>query len=91
MNQDVFFAIPFTFGTAFDHGLYAYANSSDGSTGPSFADTGQSLFQNTIALDGIDEVLAGPGETLAAQYAEQPAADGEQSPSRRASKDKTLA
>jgi|GEM_PF-3352762 len=60
VNQDVLFAVPFTFGTAFDLGLYAYASSGNNSTGPDFTvNTGNSLFQNTVALDGIEEVLAG--------------------------------
>jgi PEP-CTERM motif len=69
VNQDVLFAIPFTFGTAFDLGLYAYTVSGNGSFGQDFTvNTAQSLFQNTIALDGIDEVLAGSGETPVTDY-----------------------
>jgi PEP-CTERM motif len=69
VNQDVLFAIPFTFGTAFDLGLYAYTVSGNGSFGQDFTvNTAQSLFQNTIALDGIEEVLAGPGETPITDY-----------------------
>jgi PEP-CTERM motif len=69
VNGDVFFAIPFTFGTSFDLGLYAYTYSSNGSFGPNFTvNNNQSLFQSTIALDGIEEVLAGPSDTPVTGY-----------------------
>ena len=65
----MFFAIPFTFDTSFNLGLYAYTFSSNGSFGASFTvNNNQSLFQNTVALDGIDEVLAGPGDTPVTNY-----------------------
>jgi len=69
VNGDVFFAIPFTFDTSFNLGLYAYTFSSNGSFGASFTvNNNQSLFQNTVALDGIDEVLAGPSDTPVTNY-----------------------
>jgi hypothetical protein len=70
VNQDVFFAIPFTFGTSFDLGLYAYAYASNGAFGQDFTvNNNQSLFQNTVALNGIEEVLAGPSDTPVTGYA----------------------
>jgi hypothetical protein len=70
VNGDVFFAIPFTFGTSFDLGLYAYAYSGNGSFGQDFTvNNNQSLFQSTVALDGIEEVLAGPSDTPTTNYA----------------------
>ncbi len=69
VNGDVFFAIPFTFDTPFDLGLYAFTNASNTSFGADFTvNDNQSLFQNTIALDGIEEVLAGPGDTPVTGY-----------------------
>jgi hypothetical protein len=69
VNGDVSFAIPFTFGTSFDLGLYAFAFSGTGAFGQDFTvNNNQSLFQNTIALDGIDEVLAGPSDTPVSNY-----------------------
>jgi PEP-CTERM motif len=64
VNGDVFFAIPFTFDKSFNLGLYAYAYSGNTAFGQSLVDNGaESSFQNTVALDGIEEVLAGPGDT----------------------------
>jgi hypothetical protein len=69
VNGDVFFAIPFTFDTSFNLGLYAFTYASNGSFGASFTvNNNQSLFQNTIALDGIEEVLAGPTDTPVMGY-----------------------
>jgi hypothetical protein len=69
VNGDVFFAIPFTFDTPFNLGLYAFTYASNGSEGPDFTvNNNQSLFQNTIALDGIEEVLAGPSDTPITGY-----------------------
>jgi hypothetical protein len=74
VNGDVFFAIPFTFGTSFNLGLYAYTYASNNASGPSFTvNNNQSLFQNTIALDGIEEVLAGPSDTPVTGYTIQSA------------------
>jgi hypothetical protein len=69
VNGDVFFAIPFTFDTSFNLGLYAYADSGNTSFGQNFIDNiAESSFQNTVALDGIDEVLAGPSDTPVTNY-----------------------
>jgi hypothetical protein len=69
VNGDVFFAIPFTFDTSFNLGLYAYAYSGNTSFGQNFIDNiAERSFQNTVALDGIDEVLAGPSDTPVTNY-----------------------
>jgi PEP-CTERM motif len=69
VNGDVFFAIPFTFDVSFNLGLYAYAFAGNGSFGQSLVDNiAESSFQNTVALDGIEKVLAGPGDTPITDY-----------------------
>ena len=69
VNTDVYFPINFTYGTPFNLGIYAYTDAGNNSINGSPTVTSTAAqFQNTIALDGIYEVLAGPAYTPVSDY-----------------------
>jgi hypothetical protein len=65
VNQDIYFAVAFTWGTAFDMGFYAMAAAEEISNGASAVDNATNLqFQNTITWDGPGYVMNWNGNSL---------------------------